>query len=150
MHLAFTHPKHGQGPEADSVPRSYWSDPVSGAQAAQFHAVRGKTPAYVVYAVPTFHPGAATVESFDFEDENQPFAWTCEGQAVPFPRRKDPGYALGYDGSVPQAVEESASGLLGLNAKTQVGPRWPFFEEGYPAQVAANEMASYYNEGVQP
>jgi len=35
-----------------------------------------------------------------------------------------------------------------LDKSTPVRPRWPFYREGYPTQVAADEMATFYDGSV--
>lgn len=143
VHLAFPHPKFWRAPEADNVPREYWRDPRSGALATTFQSVEG-SPAYTQYAVPLDHPSPVPVSVFDFEDEHQPFIWTRDEHALPFPRHWDSGYALGYDGAGSGAIKAMAAVLLGFDKNTPASPRWPFYREGYPTQVTAEEMMSFY------
>lgn len=143
VHLAFPHPKYWRGPEADNVPRQYYQDPRSGALVTIFQAISG-TPSYTRYAMPREYPAPVQVSVFDFEDERQPFIWTNDEHALPFPKHWDSGYSLGYDGSGPQAIKAMAAVLLGLNKAAPIGPRWPFYREGYPTQVTAEEMMDFY------
>ena len=121
------------------MPRQYYQDPRSGALVTIFQAI-SRTPSYTRYAVPRESPAPVQVSVFDFEDERQPFIWTNDEHALPFPKHRDSGYALGYDGSGPQAIKAMAAVLLGLNKAAPIGPRWPFYREGYPTQITADEM----------
>lgn len=147
VHLAFSHPKYERSPEAAGVPRDYLRDPHSGALATMFRAIDGE-PAYVRYSMPQEYPGDVEVEAFDFEDQYQPFVWPAGERARPFPLDPQSGYALGYGGSGPQAIKAMAARLLGLDSATPVGPRWPFYRDGYPTHVTADEMASFYAAGT--
>lgn len=144
VHLAFPHPKYGRGPVADAVIRDYWQDPSSGALVTNFRATDDSR-ACILYAVPLHYPHPVSAITFDFDDEHQPFIWATNGRTLPFPRHPNSGYALGYDGSGPRAIKDTSAGLLGLDKNTPASPRWPFYREGYPTQVAAEEMASFYD-----
>lgn len=148
VHLAFSHPKFGRSPDAAGAPRDYWRDPHSGALATVFRAVEGE-PEYVRYAMPQEYPETPGTAAFDFEDAHQPFIRAIDGGALPFPLDPESGYALGYSGSGPQAVRAMSAKLLGLDRRTAVTPRWPFFREGYPTRVSAEEMRSLYEQGEQ-
>ena len=42
---------------------------------------------------------------------------------------------------------KTMAAILGLNKAAPIGPRWPFYREGYPTQITADEMDSLYQEG---
>lgn len=143
VHLAFAHPRYDRSPGGAAVPREYWRDAVSGALVTLFRAV-DDAPAYARYSMPTEYPNGIEVAAFDFDAEHQPFVWTSQGGAVPFPLDPQSGYSLGYSGAGPQAIKAMAARLLGLDRRTSVGPRWPFYREGYPTRVSADEMKGFY------
>lgn len=142
VHLSHLHPKLGRPSETG---RSFWRDLTSGALVTIYEEARGSL-GYCCYTMPGEYPEPVEISQFDFEDQREPFIWSTNRAALPFPRDRDSGYALGYGGTGPHAVKDMAARLLGLASNVPC-PRWPFFREGYPTHVSAEEMSGFYTGG---
>lgn len=143
VHLGLCHSIFA--PRRGTAPRTYWADPTSGAVAVLYQQ-DPDTPERFAYTLPPKTELPVDIDSFDFEDDRQPFLWTADGAAIPFPAHPDYGYSLGHEGRGPYAVKETAARLLGLDPDSEVSERWPFYHPGYPARVSAEAMRNHYKQ----
>lgn len=147
-HLHLTHPRYGSSLQGQRLYSTFWRDPISGALATIFNGTFADDPREIVYIVPEDYPTTVGVETFDFASYHQPFIWTTDGNAAPFPSHPDSGYALGYGGSGPRAVMGTAAKLLGITPGTPPSARSPLLHKGYPTRISANEMRALYKESL--
>lgn len=119
----------------------FLTDPLSGAVGHQ------DCDGIVRYSVPTSFPDI-DVAAFDFQVADEPFAWSRDNVAVPFPAINSSGFSLGYSGNGPEATTAAIQRFLHLDGSNSLwlSAGWPLYRRGYAKQYTADFLRGYFTQ----